>query len=808
MTEEAEIRSLANALAGGDGGSRFADSLRFCLDHENAIQRQRERLRRELPSGVNPHNLAQTGWGVIVAHEEKSRKVMDRLSPLITMRREQAGTLFKEEPDPGVSGSEFLCGKHGEAPGTINPKVLPYYILIIGSPEQIPFEFQYDLAVNRAVGRLYFDDLDDYSRYAEAVVAAEQPDHILRPKKIGIFSVTTDETTRVLRQFLVEPLTQGIRKRVPEWSVEPRQNDKDSLKALLGAGEERPEVLLVACHGRRLAFGDPDQEAKQGALACADGLSFDASDLKALDPAERPLQGLIAGLFACYSAGTPAVDNFPKGGMMGQEIGKPRMIAETEFVGRLPRALLARGALAVLGHADRGWTSSFRWLHREKVTTATHSLEDSIVRLLEGHRLGHALRPIYRRYSNIAAHLLPLVEAWAHKRDLDDKEIFHHWIAFRDARNYIVLGDPAVYAGGAPKRPPLEAEVPKAPDYAQPVYLEGDLARRARSEAASRSMDLNSWVHEILEAELQASEGSIEPRHRSATGRRGALQPIPFTLEAQGADSALSEVAAWLAEIGLLRSVDVPQTAKLRIHQLGPRGTPGRHEPAAALGPLAKEVWVVTDRAGELLSPACPTSAVALEILLRWAQRLQLLELARRRSGPTMDLILKRQTRELLRPTDARWTDGEVTFYEGDELVIEIRNHGDQPLWPYVLDLGVSGAINRLHPDSGTGNPIVPGGSMIIDDLHFELPEDFPFDVPGQRPAGGREALMLLGSSEPIDSDPIFGGKAPAAELQSAALGRILASILSQRMLPAEEDLDDPSWGCVSRSFWLRNNRG
>ncbi len=676
--------------------------------------------------------------------------------------------------------------------------------MLVGSPEQIPFEFQYELAVNHAVGRLYFDDLDDYTRYAEAVVEAENPERTLRPKKVGLFSVGGgDETTDVLQRFLIEPLARELPKRAPDWLVESWRDRKEILEGLLRGGEETPGVLLVACHGKRRPFGDPRQEALQGALVCHDGFVH-AGDLADLEPEGRPLHGLIAGLFACHSVGTPVEDNFPEGGILEAALQEPEVIAETEFVARLPQALLARGALAVVGHVDRGWTASFRWLYKDKKTAAARSLEDSIVQVLEGHRLGHALRPIYRRYSNIAAHLLPLVEALINKRNPDEVETARHWTAFLDARNYVVLGDPAVYAGGPQKRPPTERQVPPGPDYAQPVYLEGNLARRARSMALSCDLDLSSWVHEVLEAEL-APRSSTEPNRRSTKRRRDVPEPIQIALDARD-DSDSPEMRMWLAESELLRPVDDPRAARLRVYQLGPRGATGHHEPAAVLGPLDKAVWVVTDRAGQLLSPACPAPAAAFEILLRRAQRFLLMELARRSDDSAMDLILKRRTREFLRPTATSWTEGEVLFHENEELEIEIRNHWDQPLWPYVLDFGVSGSLDPIHPDSGVGNPIAAGDLMILDDLRFGLPAEFPFDAPGQRPAGGHETLMLLGSTEPVDLDPFFGGKAPRAERQSSALGRILASILSENTLPSEKDLGDPSWGSVARSFLLRSD--
>lgn len=46
------------------------------------------------------------------------------------------------------------------------------------------------------------------------------------------------------------------------------------------------------------------------------------------------------------------------------------------------------------------------------------------------------------------------------------------------------------------------AEDPQISDYAESVYMDSHLARRARVEASSCDFDLNAWMHLVVERHL------------------------------------------------------------------------------------------------------------------------------------------------------------------------------------------------------------------------------------------------------------------------------------------------------------------
>jgi hypothetical protein len=171
---------------------------------------------------------------------------------------------------------------------------------------------------------------------------------------------------------------------------------------------------------------------------CAPDHYFAADDL----PAGARLDGLIAFLFACHGAGTPSSEP----GACGEE---PRSVAPEPFVSRLPQRLLASGALAVMGHVGRAWGYSYIW---DGAGVQTAVFEDTLQGLLAGHPVGHAIQPFNARYAELAADLGAMRPARpALPADTACDPILARLLtATEDARNYVILGDPAVRLPGSP----------------------------------------------------------------------------------------------------------------------------------------------------------------------------------------------------------------------------------------------------------------------------------------------------------------------------------------------------------------------
>ena len=208
-----------------------------------------------------------------------------------------------------------------------------------------------------------------------------------------------------------------------------------------------PGLLFTATHGLQWPSGDEAQAATQGALLCQDwkgGKPASDEYVAAADVTDDAhVAGMVVFLFACYGAGTPAANRF----FDFTEDHSPA--APADFVSALPCRLLTHpngSALAVIGHVDLAWSTSFVG---EDGGARVEAFRNALAKILGGARVGRALKDFADRYAFLSTVLstramkLRRLARFTPTTPPLDAATAYQWVQRNDAGAYILLGDPA-----------------------------------------------------------------------------------------------------------------------------------------------------------------------------------------------------------------------------------------------------------------------------------------------------------------------------------------------------------------------------
>jgi hypothetical protein len=462
---------LVNALTGAAGPAlTLANLAGLSADLPGAGQRIANSTHLGTDYSVDdPNDLTQAGWGIIFA-SDADPAIIAQLQPMIDLRQSQVqdSHLFKVFSGtanggviPGQTAASWAQQRGVSLTAAVDPYQggVPFYLLIVGSPDRIPFEFQALLKMQWAVGRLAFDDVEDYGRYAQAVVQYESAAfHPIQRKNAAVWvtrnpgDLATAMLSGAISQDFLDPSNPlGVQR---QFNLDAFPNEKatkqklvDILRGNLPGGP--PAVFFTGSHGCDYSGADPaTQRLMQGSLMTQEWIpgtpaspanQFSANDI----PADARLQGTVGFLFACFSGGCPADNSY-----YFNSNGSPIPLAPAPIVSRLPQALLSRGALAVIAHVDMAFPYAFQDVSG---TPQTQALRTPLELLMRGKRTGLAADSLSILWSSLSAQLgLALGSntaanppGGAAANPSSSAPLAQLTIARDDARNYIVLGDPA-----------------------------------------------------------------------------------------------------------------------------------------------------------------------------------------------------------------------------------------------------------------------------------------------------------------------------------------------------------------------------
>jgi len=402
-----------------------------------------------------------TGWTYLISEDDPNKdKLVDILKPLAELR----GMSHPEEPllfNKNADWKTWLQKNYHSL--VLRGKKAPYYVLIVGGPDMVPFPFQSMFDCAASIGRIAFDNLKDLQTYVEKVLNIEKTEKA-NPKEAFVFATDSgiDDAPYYSHKFMAKPLANYLQNelKVNVKTLFGKQATKENLSNSLKAN--KPALVYTASHGLA-APKSPLKEQKKvnGGICCEENGAdyvFTADDVPSNN--EPFLEGSIFFQFACYGYGTPAKSIYQ------HWFGDDSFNSSEDFIAALPKRLLAHpnGPVAFIGHLDTAFIDAFDDPTPNPFATKWHTRMSPFVyavdKLLgEYNPVGTCMEDMNKRY-NICNSLLTSLLDEQHQnliegRDIDWQEFFSQitdtFILRSDAQNYMVFGDPAV-------RPLVEAE--------------------------------------------------------------------------------------------------------------------------------------------------------------------------------------------------------------------------------------------------------------------------------------------------------------------------------------------------------------
>jgi hypothetical protein len=431
-----------------DSLERNADEVKRVRAEATAGATYRGELEREREPDLG--DPREVGWTFLVNENDPQRdELVEALRPLAKKRgMADPGKPLLFAGEPELEWQDWLDVNYSPLL-TENP---PYYILVVGDPQQVPFRFQAFLDASAAVGRVAFDSVDDLSTYAEKLVRLEKAADPSAGRDLVFFAPDAgeDDPTFYSRRYLAEPLVARARERhgFDPTFIAAEDATKERLAETLRA--TNPALVYTASHG----IGAPDepletQRRVNGEICCQESSSGEAGYFTADDvPLDEPfLEGSVFFQFACFGYGTPAESDYM------HWLQEPTLNAELDFVAALPKRLLAhpRGPIGFVGHVDTAWLHGFDDPNNPLIVERFHPrlepFAGAVDSLLTVRPLGLALERMNKRYavgSNLLANLLDQMQRRGLALDDDLRgRIADIFIYRSDAQNYHIYGDPA-----------------------------------------------------------------------------------------------------------------------------------------------------------------------------------------------------------------------------------------------------------------------------------------------------------------------------------------------------------------------------
>lgn len=403
------------------------------------------------------------GWGVVLADRDDvtpadRAKGLDAPAPiqkLIAARGnapvlryradlddEKLARYFEDgsRQDPEIGLSDF-----GVAKGR-----LPLYLLIVGSPGEVPWRLQFALNRRHHVGRL---DLPEpgLTRYVEALLAGWKN----QDSDVGqalVWSVGFDAITRTMDATVADVIADAMGTD-DELTVTRIEGAAATCRGLFDAlGAHRPSVIVTSSHGKTGPIGKADEMRESLGLPVDNDRR--TLSIETLVAAWQPA-GAVWYAQACCSAGSndgTSYDGLLEAGSLADQV--TRAVGELgAAVAPLPTALLGaeKPLRAFVGHVE----PTFDWtlVQQDTGQWLTAGLTEAWYPTLYGRKpLGLALDAHYRGVGELYSKLKNALDDVVLMKDGARDRATYYRLTATDRQSLVILGDPTVMV------PPLPSQ--------------------------------------------------------------------------------------------------------------------------------------------------------------------------------------------------------------------------------------------------------------------------------------------------------------------------------------------------------------
>ena len=460
-------RLSINAWTGEEGEEGLNDSTsretRAWAVRRNIAEQKRFLLP---PPPVDPRHWwdERLGWGLVLPlrkdidlnAQQMADDAPEPIRELVRIRSERIGKpvpVFRYRPDWDYRFTHLynpaadLDIPLAAAPRGTASNALPHYLLLYGSPAEIPWSLQYQLHGHRAVGRL---DLTGQAleNYVSALLN-DWKEADAEVRNVVVWSTAHDSMSKIMRGAIGRPFFEKVNSD-PDLHAYLLDGDgafagakgPATTEQLIAALQTyRPMMILTTSHGQTGPLSDP--AAMQAKLGLPVG-----QELKALDPtlllATWQPSGAIWYAHACCSAGVDSPSRFLN--IVKPEGSIPKVLGALADLGAqvapLPQQLLgaARPLRAFLGHVE----PTFDWTIKQPATGQylTSDLIQALYNnLYHSEPVGQAFRPFYEPISS-------LFTGWDEAKKEFDKGkktegiALYCQLASYDRQSLVLLGDP------------------------------------------------------------------------------------------------------------------------------------------------------------------------------------------------------------------------------------------------------------------------------------------------------------------------------------------------------------------------------